>query len=133
MIEDLKTFCIIYIVALWVIYFSTIGKSIQNWNQTLKIWDGISSVEILNFPEFWILIFLNYFLHTLIFLWLVCLYCSNTNLQVLLTFVCSCMTFQYFGWNIFIFCSNFRDQPCISLYFKYWSITFEVYQSLFDP
>ena len=49
---------------------------------------------------------------------------SLTNLYVLfkhkslgfinLSWVCSCITFQYFSWNVFIFCSNFKDQPWMS-------------------
>ena len=35
----------------------------------------------------------------------------------MLIWVCSCITFQYVGWNIFIFCPNFRDQLWRCTYF----------------
>ena len=109
MIEDLNAFCIIYVNTLWVILFSANSKSIQNWKQKLIIWNDVSSAEISKL--------LNCCLCTFIIIWLVCLYCSNTNLYVLLTWVCSCIMFQYFGWNIFIFCPNFRNQPWRCRYF----------------
>ena len=46
MIEDLRAFCIIYIVALWVILFSANSKIIQNLKQKLIIWNYISSTKI---------------------------------------------------------------------------------------
>ena len=109
-IQDPKVFCIICIVTFWVILFSANSKSIQNWKQKLIIWNDVSYAEISKF--------LNCCLPTFIFLWLVYLYCSNTNLEDLLTWVCSCMTFQCFGWNIFIFWPNFRDQPHKCTYFS---------------
>ena len=61
---------------------------------------------------------LNCFLRTSIILWLVCLCCSNKNLfPFLLTWICSCTTFQYFGWKIFTSCKNFRGQPWRCAYF----------------
>ena len=35
----------------------------------------------------------------------------------LLTWVCSCITFQYFGWEIYTSCRNFRGQPWRCAYF----------------
>ena len=32
---------------------------------------------------------------------------------------CFCIMFQYFGWNIFIFCPNFTDQP-LKLQVLWW-------------
>ena len=72
MTENLKAFCIIYIVTTWVILSSVNSKSTQNWKQKRIIWNYISSPEISK-P-------LNCFLRTFIILWLVCLYCSNKNL-----------------------------------------------------
>ena len=89
------------------------SKSIQNWKQKLFIWNDISFAEISKL--------LHCCLRTLIFLWLVYLYCSNTNFKVLLTWVCSCMMFQYFSWNIFIFSPNLRDQPYS------WNLSEKVY------
>ena len=106
--KDLKAFCIIYIVTLKVILFIANSKSIQNWKQKLIIWNDISSPEISKL--------LNCFLRTFIILWLVCLYCSNINL-FLLTWVCSCIAFQYFGWKIFTSCLNFRGHPWRCTYF----------------
>ena len=72
MTENLKAFCILYIVTTWLIPFIVNSKSTQNWKQKRIIWNYISSPEISK-P-------LNCFLRTLIILWLVCLYCSNKNL-----------------------------------------------------
>ena len=54
--------------------FSVNSKSIQNWKQKLIIWNDISSAEISDLS--------NCYLRTFVILWLVCLYCSNTNLYV---------------------------------------------------
>ena len=109
MIEDLKAFSIIYIVTVWVIKFRANNKSIQNWKQKLIIWKDISSAEISKF--------LNCYIRIFIFLWLIGLYCSQTNIKVLLNWVCFCIKFQYFGWSIFIFCPNFGDQLWKCTYF----------------
>ena len=93
MVEDLKACCIIYIVTPWVILFHTNSKSIQNWKQNLQS-------KTMSLPQK----FQNFRIAFMyIPLWLVSLYCSDTNLQVMSTWVCFCMTFQYFGWDIFIF------------------------------
>ena len=91
--EDPKAFCIIYLVTLWVILFSSNSKSIQNWKQNLIIWNDFSSTVI---SIFWTAI---KYIHP-IFLLLACLYFWNRNLYVLLTWICSCMMFQYFAWNL---------------------------------
>ena len=108
MIEDLKAFCIIYLVILWVMLFSANSKSIQNGKRKLIIWNDISSTENSKF--------LNcYYVHSSFF--------QNINLYVLLTWVCSCMMFQYFCWSltqwyfIFIFCPDLRDQSWSYKYF----------------
>ena len=64
MIEDLKTFCIIYIVTPRVILFSANSKSIHNWKQKLIIWNDNSSAEMSEL--------LNCFLRTIINFWLQC-------------------------------------------------------------
>ena len=46
MIDDLKAFCIIYIVTLWVTFFIPNSKSIQNWKQKLIIWNASSTNEV---------------------------------------------------------------------------------------
>ena len=102
MIEDLKAFCIVYIVTPLVKHFSANSKSIQNWKQKLIIWNDISSRKLSRL--------LNSFWCTIIILWLVCLYCSNKNL-FFVSWVCFCIVFKYFVWNILTFCLNFRDQP----------------------
>ena len=73
MIEDLKAFCIIYIVLFWVILVSVNSKSIQHWKQELITWNEISSTDISNL--------FNCCLRPFIILWLVCLYCSNKSLS----------------------------------------------------
>ena len=45
------------------------------------------------------------------------MYYSNTNLFFLLTWACSCIAFQYFGWKIFRSCLNFRGQSWKCAYF----------------
>ena len=90
---------IIYIDTLWVILVSAYSKSIQNWKQKLITWNDISSAVISKL--------LNCCLRTFIILWLVCLYCSNTNL-FLLTWGCSFIAFHYFDWNILTFWTNFK-------------------------
>ena len=92
MMEDLKAFCIIYLVTLWVILFSANSKSIQNWKQNLIIWNDISSTVISMFRTA-----IKYI--CLIFLLPACLYFWNRNLYGLLTWICYCMMFQYFAWN----------------------------------
>ena len=108
MIEDLKAFCIIYVVTIPVIFFNGSSKSIQNWKQKLIIWNDISSAKI------WKL--LNCFLRTFIAFWLVFLYCSNTNL-FLLTWVCSYIAVQNLVGTSLKFCPNFRDQAWMCTYF----------------
>ena len=49
MIEDLRAFCIIYIVTLWVILFNINSKSIQNWRQ--NSWSEMISLRC-NFKVF---------------------------------------------------------------------------------
>ena len=49
MIKDLKAFCIIHIVILWLILLSANSKNIQNWKQKLIISNNISSIEISKF------------------------------------------------------------------------------------
>ena len=46
MIEDLKAFCIIYLVTLGVILFIGNSKSIQIWNQKTLIWNDIFFTQI---------------------------------------------------------------------------------------
>ena len=50
---------------------------------------------LLKFRSFWIAVYVGLYFFDY------CLYCSNTILSVLLTWVCSYMTFQYFGLNIY--------------------------------
>ena len=52
---------------------------------------------------------------TFIFLWLVCLHYSNTNLCFLLTWVYPCMTFQNFAWIIFVFCTKL-SRPALKMH-----------------
>ena len=147
MIEDLKAFCIIYIVTISVKFFNGSSKSIQNWKQKLIIWNDISSAKISKL--------LNCFLRTFIAFWLVFLHCSNTNL-FLLTWVCSYIAVQNLVGTFLKFCPNFRDQPWMCTYFgaklaviaqiflkqylHVWklifnstSLQFEAYQPLFYP
>ena len=49
MIEDLKAFCIMYIVTPWVILFNANSKSIQNLKQKLIICNDFSSADKLLF------------------------------------------------------------------------------------
>ena len=50
---------------------------------------------LLKFRSFWIAVYVGLYFFDYY------LYCSNTILSVLLTWVCSYMTFQYFGLNIY--------------------------------
>ena len=61
MIENLKVFCIGYIVTLWVIIFSVNSKSIQKWKQKLIAWNNISSAEISKFVNYVYSSFFSYF------------------------------------------------------------------------
>ena len=108
MIQNLKAFCIIYIFTPWVILFNASSKSIQNWKQKLIIWNDINSAEVSKL--------LDCFLRTFINLWLVCMYCSNTNL-FLLTWVCSWLRFNILLGTSLQFFPNFRDQPWRRSYF----------------
>ena len=111
MTQDLKAFCIICIIKICVITsVSAKSKNIHNWKLKLIIRNDISSAEVSKL--------LNCCLGTFIIPWLICLYCSNSNLQVLLTWVCYCIMFQYFDWNIFIFCPSLKHQPWRCTYFS---------------
>ena len=61
MIEDLKAYCITYIVTLWVILFRANSKKIQNWKQKLIIRNEISSAEISKLLNCW-LPYINHYL-----------------------------------------------------------------------
>ena len=62
-VEELKVFCIIYIVTIWVINFSGNSKIIHNWKQKLIIWNEISLPLklFLNFKfwYFWIAVYIH--------------------------------------------------------------------------
>ena len=73
--------------------------------------------------KYWNFRVLELLLRTLIFLWPACLYFWSINLKVLLTWVCSCIKFQYFGWNYFIFYIFSRLQRPASKVYILWCKT----------
>ena len=92
-------YCIIYIVALWVILFSANRKRIQNWKQQLLIWN-----DMIPFPLF------MYIHHSLAS---VALLFKHKSIS-LLTWVCS---FNILVGSFLYFTQIVRDQPRRCTYF----------------
>ena len=138
MIEDLKAYCIIYIVTLWVILFRFNSKSIRKWKQKLIIWNNISLLKFQSFRFLFTFIHLSlasftelfkhkslsfvnlsFFLHDVSIFWW-----ERLPRPVLKVHVFWCKTGVY-GWNlsekVFLMYRDSFPIPlvCISV----WSIT----------
>ena len=123
-VEELKVFCIIYIVTIWVINFSGNSKIIHNWKQKLIIWNEISLPLklFLNFKfwYFWIAVYIHHlslaclsvlfkslsfvnlrlFLHDVSIFWLEHLYIlSKLQIPALKVHVLWCRTLIY-RWKL---------------------------------
>ena len=144
MTEYLKAFCINFVVTFWVIPFSTIIKSIQNWKQKLIIWNDISSTEISNLELLLTcthhslasltvvfkqkplsFVNLSLFLHHVLIFWLESLYFNKYFTQNIETSL-ECARYLLENWQLYLesFWKNYSR--CTKIHFQFHLLLFNL-------